>query len=151
MKLIRFVRSGAGLLSIGLVIALGYSGNTLAFTAGCWADFYEFSNYIGPIIRIEGPATLPNLRKVQSTNWESRIDSMVVGPNARVWLYEHANFKLMLTEMSKYPELMNSLGISEKEVKEESELIFSPNEKIHHLGEYNFHKKAKSIKIECTK
>lgn len=133
------------------IILLGYSIPSQAFVPGCWADFYEFSNYIGPIIRIEGPASLPSLTKVQNANWDARIDSMIVGPKATVRLYEHPNFKLMLTEMSKYPELMESLGISQDEVKSESELIFNANEKIHHLGEYNFHKKARSIKIECIK
>lgn len=131
-------------------ITLGPSTFVHGYTAGCWADFYAFSNYIGPVIRIEGPATLPNLRNIQNRNWESKIDSMTVGPKAKVWLYEDTDFELKATEMSKYPELMKSLGLTENEIKQESELIFSPNEKIHHLGEYNFHKKAKSIKIECT-
>lgn len=135
---------------LGLCGTLGFSGSALSFTQGCWADFYEYSNYIGPVIRIEGPAKLPSLKSVQGSDWESKIDSMVVGPKARVWLYENPNFKLTLSEMSNYPDLMKALGITKDEVNKEFELIFNPKEKIHHLGEYNFHKKTKSIKIECT-
>ncbi|MGR9107091.1 MAG: beta/gamma crystallin domain-containing protein [Gammaproteobacteria bacterium] len=141
---------GIGVLALAFLVTLGFSGPAQAFTAGCWADFYEFSNYVGPVIRIEGPAELESLRNVQGSNWESKIDSMVVGPKARVWLYENPNFKLTLSEMANYPELMKALGITQEEVHKESELTFNPKESIHHLGEFNFHKKAKSIKVECT-
>lgn len=151
MKNTRSTEYGTGMASLVLLTALGFPGTAQSFTSGCWADFYEFSNYIGPVVRIEGPAELPNLLKVQGSNWESKIDSIVVGPKARVWLYENPNFKLTLSEMSDYPDLMKALGITEAEVHKEFELVFNPNEKIHHLGEYNFHKKTKSIKIECTK
>lgn len=150
MKNIRFAHQNAGLLSVAFLIACGYSGQAQSFTKGCWADFYEFSNYIGPVIRIEGPAELPNLLNVQGSNWEAKIDSMVVGPNARVWLYENPNFKLTLSEMANYPELMKALGITKEDVNKEFELMLNPEEKIHHLGEFNFHKKTKSIKVECT-
>lgn len=150
MKNTRSVQLGLGMLFLAFPIAFVYSGTTQPFTAGCWADFYEFSNYMGPIIRIEGPAELPNLRDVQGSNWESKIDSMVVGPKAKVWLYENPDFKLTLSEMASYPDLMEALGITADEVDKESEFVFNPKEKIHHLGEFNFHKKAKSIKIECS-
>jgi hypothetical protein len=149
MKNTHSVRLGIGLLFLAFPIAFVYSGTTPSFTAGCWADFYESSNYMGPIIRIEGPAQLANLRDVQGGNWESKIDSMVVGPKAKVWLYENPDFRLTLSEMASYPKLMEALGITREEVHKESELVFNSKEKIHHLGEFNFHKKAKSIKIEC--
>jgi hypothetical protein len=151
MKNTRFVQRSSGMLSVAFLVAFGYSDQALSFTAGCWADFYEFPNYVGPVIRIEGPAELANLRNFQGSNWESKIDSMVVGPKARVWLYENLDFKLTLSEMANYPDLMKALGITQEEVHKESELVFNPREKIHHLGEYNFHKKTKSIKVECTK
>ncbi|MGH8547821.1 MAG: beta/gamma crystallin domain-containing protein [Methylococcales bacterium] len=150
MENTRSVRLGISLLFLAFPIAFIYAGKVPSFTAGCWADFYEFSNYMGPIIRIEGPAELPNLRDVQGSNWESKIDSMVVGPKAKVWLYENPDFKLTLSEMVRYPDLMEALGITEVEVDKESEFVFNPRENIHHLGEFNFHKKTKSIRIECT-
>jgi hypothetical protein len=151
MKHTHSVHLRAGLLSVSCLVASCFSGPAHSFTPGCWADFYEFSNYIGPIIRIEGPADMPNLQNVQGSNWDSKIDSMVVGPKAQVTLYENPNFKLTLSEMANYPNLMKALGITKDDVHRESELIFNPKEKIHHLGEYNFHKKTRSLKIECTK
>ncbi|WP_419635988.1 hypothetical protein, partial [Thiolapillus sp.] len=95
-----------------------------------------------------GSDTLGN---VKGENWSERIDSIVVGPKAKVTVYENINYKLTLTEMSKFPVLMRSLGITEEDIKEDSELIFGPNSMIHHLGEYNFHKKTKSLKVDCFK
>ncbi len=151
MKNVRIIQQSNSILSVAFLIAVGYSGQVQSFTAGCWADFYEFPNYVGPIIRIEGPAELETLHNVQGADWESKIDSMVVGPKAQVWLYENPNFKLTLSEMANYPELMKALGITAEEVHNESDLIFNSSEKVHHLGEFNFHKKTKSIKIDCTK
>lgn len=117
----------------------------------CWVDVYESPNYSGAHLRIEGPVKLRNLRAVDDQNWESRIDSLVVGPKARLQIFENTNFKRTLSEMAKYPDLMKSLGITDEEVKQESDVEFSPGEMVHHLGELNFHKKTKSLKIECVK
>ena len=51
--------------------------------------------------------------------------------------------------MSQYPVLMRSLGITEEDIKQDSELIFNAKEMVHHLGQYNFHKKTKSLKVDC--
>lgn len=137
------------LLITPMLLALPFE-SAMAFTRGCWVDLYEYSNYVGKVARIEGPASLASMKKIDGKNWDSRVDSLVVGPNAKVMLYEHPGFKMTLGEMANYPELMKSLGISEDDVRGESELVFGANEKVHHLGEFNFHKKARSIKVECT-
>ena len=139
-------------LKIILIITLmSQSSTVFALGDHCWVDFYEYAQYIGKKIRLHGPIALPNLRKIEGENWEARIDSLVVGPKAKVIIYENLNYKLTLTEMAKYPVLMKSLGITEDDIKLDSELIFSPNNKSHHLGEFNFHKKTKSLKIECER
>ncbi len=132
-----------------ILALLGQSPAALAKNTDCWADFYEYAQFIGDHFRIQGPKELPNLRNVNGENWESRIDSIIVGPKARVTIYENINYKLTLTEMAKYPVLMKSLGITEKDIREDSELIFDAKSKPHHLGEYNFHKKTKSLKVQC--
>ncbi len=138
-------------LALILVVML-FAQSPAAFAKdnGCWAEFYEFAQMIGDKFRVEGPAKLSNLKNVEGENWDSRIDSIVVGPKAEVTVYENINFKLTLTEMAKYPVLMRSLGISEKDIKQDSELIFSSGEMVRHLGQFNFHKKTKSLKVDCT-
>lgn len=146
MKISKFARS----FVFGLLLLLGHSSIASAKVEGCWADFFEYAQYIGEHFRLEGPIQLRNLRNVKGDNWDLRIDSIMVGPRAKVTVYENIDFKLTLTEMAKYPQLMKSLGITEQDIREESEIIFPPKEEVHHLGEYNFHKKVRSIKIECV-
>jgi hypothetical protein len=150
MNGIKTVLRNNGWMMFLLVGMLGQGSNVDAKQGDCWVDLYEYAEYIGDHIRIDGPAGLANLRSVNGENWEAKIDSLKIGPSARVTIFEHTNYKLTLTEMAKHPDLMKSLGITEKDIREESELIFDPNDKINHLGIYNFHKKTKSLKIECV-
>ncbi|MEN8260593.1 MAG: beta/gamma crystallin domain-containing protein [Pseudomonadota bacterium] len=131
------------------VLSLGVGNGAYAQKTDCWVDFYEFPNYKGAHVRLKGPIELRNLHTVQGENWEARIDSLAVGPKAEVHIFENIDFKLTLSEMTKYPDLMRALGISQEEVEQESVLVFYANQKSHHLGEVNFHKKTKSLKIKC--
>ena len=142
-----FLRSR--LMFVVIILLLGNSTAATALGKPCWVDFYENAQYIGDHIRLHGPLSLPNLSNVEGQDWDARFDSLIVGPKAKVTIYENPNYKLTLTEMAKHPVLMKSLGITEKDIKLESELIFGPNIQSHHLGEFNFHKKTRSLKIEC--
>ena len=129
------------------LLALG--SNAYAEDKRCWADFFEGTQYTGKHFLIEGPAQLENLSNVNGENWDLRIDSIKVGPKAKVTVFENPNFKMTLKEMAKYPDLMHSLGVTEKDIREDSELIFNANTKIHDLSDFNFHKKIRSLKVEC--
>lgn len=117
----------------------------------CWADFFYDSQYAGKHFRLEGPVQLENLRNVQGENWELKISSLKVGPKANVSVYENTNFKLTLKEMEKYPDLLKSLGLTEKDAMEDKELIFRPNSVVHDLSDFNFRNKIRSLKINCDK
>lgn len=115
----------------------------------CWVDLYQDSQYTGKHLRLEGPVQMENLKNVQGENWELCIDSLKVGPRAKVTLFENTNFKLTLKEMEKYPDLLKSLGLTEKDAMEDKELIFIPNTKVHDLSDFNFRNKVRSLKIDC--
>lgn len=117
----------------------------------CWVDFYQNSQYSGKHLHLEGPVQLENLRNVHGENWELHIDSLKVGPKAKVTIYENTNFKLTLKEMEKYPELLKSLGLTEKDAQEDKELIFIANSRIHDLSDFNFRNRIRSLKIDCEK
>jgi hypothetical protein len=131
------------------LLGAGAASTAGAADNGCWADFYEFPNFKGAHVLIEGPVQLPNLKNFEGQNWESRFDSAVIGPKAKVKVYENIDYKLTLGEIAKYPDLMNALGITKKDLDLATDFEFAPGHKTHHLGEYNFHKKIKSLKIEC--
>jgi hypothetical protein len=115
----------------------------------CWGDFFEGTQYSGKHLFIEGQTKLENLSKVNGDNWEKRIHSLKVGPKARVTVYQNPRFELTLTEMAKKPDFMNAWGITEQDILEDSELIFNENAMIHDLGDFNFHNKIRSLKIDC--
>ena len=115
----------------------------------CWGDFFEASQYAGKHLYLEGPSKLETLGRVNGENWDKRIHSLKVGPKAKVTVYQNPRFELSLTEMAKKPNLMRAWGITLQDIKEDSELIFTENATIHDLGDFNFHKKIRSLKIEC--
>lgn len=116
----------------------------------CWVDFFEDSQYAGQHFRLEGPAQLADLNKVNGENWDKRIHSLKVGPKAKVTVYQNPRFELPLPELAKRPDLLQSLGLTEQDVKEDAELIFMANSNIHDLGDFGFHKKVRSLKVECV-
>ena len=130
---------------------LGGVSSAYAGDENCWAEFFQNSDYAGPHFRLAGPVEFDNLQNVNGENWALRIDSLKVGPKAKLVIFENINFKLTLKEMAKYPDLMRALGYTEQDVKEDSELIFGANANIHDLSDFNFHHKIRSLKIDCIK
>ncbi|MBT9097278.1 hypothetical protein KFZ76_06095 [Methylovulum psychrotolerans] len=130
-------------------LLLGTVATAYAGDEACWAEFFHGTNYTGEHVRLNGPVQLDNLHNVNGENWDLRIDSIKVGPKAKVTVFENLNFKLTLKEMAKYPDLMRSLGVTEQDIKEDSELIFGAKATIHDLSDFNFHDKTRSLKIDC--
>ena len=150
MKLINLVTRTFKTIFI-VTMFLGRVSAAHAENENCWAEFFENSGYTGSHFRLAGPIELDNLQNVHGENWASRIDSIKVGPKAKLVIFENINFKLTLKEMAKYPELLRALGFTEQDVKEDSELIFGANANIHDLSDFNFHNKIRSLKIDCLK
>ena len=143
------VRSGFKATSL-IIVLLGQSANVAAQDKDCWVDFFEGSQYTGKHFQLDGPTQLENLNDVNGEHWDSRISSIKTGPKATVTVFDNVNFKLSSTDMAKSPGLMRSWGITEKDIKEESELIFKSNATIHDLSDFNFQHKVKSLKITCS-
>ncbi len=140
------------LITLFSVAAIGFSAPSQAQKkAGCWVDIFRDDHYTGQKHRIKGPKQLKNLISLNGSNWDKQIESIIVGPNAVVTLFENKNFKLTLKEMANHPVLMKSLGITKQDILEDSELIFQPNVKVHNFGEFSFYHKIRSIKVECVK
>lgn len=127
----------------------GLASNVYAVDKDCWADFFEHAQYVGKHLLIEGSTKLENLNKVNGEDWNQRIHSIKVGPKAKVTVFQNPRFELTLTEMAKKPDLMRAWGITEQDIKEDSELIFNANATIHDLGDFGFHRKIRSLKVEC--
>lgn len=116
--------------------------------AKCWVDFYEYPQYSGAHIRISGPVKLANL-KVHGQNWDSKIDSLIVGKGARTSLFELPDFQLENSDVYQDPDHMRGLGITSEYGSQQQGLTFNPDEHVEHLGVWGFHKRARSLTIEC--
>lgn len=136
-----------------VIVNLLLGGVSAAYAADddCWAEFFQKNDYQGPHFRLQGPVKWGNLHNINGENWVSRIDSLKVGPKGKLLLFENIDFKLTLKEMAKYPDLLSSLGLTEEDVKEDSELIFLADSNIHDLSDFNFRNKVRSLKLECLK
>ena len=51
--------------------------------------------------------------------------------------------------MRKYPDLLKSLGLTEEDAKEDTELMFDEKSVVHDLSDFNFRNKIRSLKIDC--
>ena len=134
-----------------VTLLMSYSSTAFAKSTNCWVDFYDDAMYKGNTFRVTGPARLKNLSNINGANWDKRIESIIIGPNATLTVFENKNFKLTLTEMANYPVLMKSLGITKQDILDESEIIFHPNTKIHSFGDYHFYHKIRSLRVDCVK
>jgi hypothetical protein len=125
--------------------------STLSYAADnpCRVDVFAEPDYAGKHTQITGPAEFKTLTNVNGEDWAEQIHSLKVGSKAKITVYKNTDFKLTVPEVAKSPELMNSLGVTEKDVKEDSMLIFNEDATIHDLSDFSFHKKIKSLKVEC--
>jgi Beta/Gamma crystallin len=148
MNIMRFVAGNLKLMPVLFLVTISQS-IVYAESEDCWADFFEESEYKGKHFSLKGAANLENLNQVGSEDWNRRIHSMKIGPKAKVTVFQCPRFELPLTEMAKKRDFMNAWGITEQDIKEDSELIFSGEAAIHDFGDFNFHKKVRSLKVEC--
>jgi len=132
------------ILAFSSVLSTAYAKNI-----ECWAEFFQDSQYGGKQFRLDGPVQLENLKNVYGENWEFRIESLKVGSKAIVTVFENPNFKLTLKETEKNPDLLRSLGLTEKDALEDKEQVFIANSKIHDLSDFKFRNKIRSLKIDC--
>ena len=99
---------------------------TVAESNGCWARIHDGQNYTGRTLTLMGEQSLPNLEFGQGYDWEGDIDSIEVGPKARLVLYEDENY-----------------GDKKRELK--------ANEKVADLHKTIFSEGVESMKLMCAK
>lgn len=134
----------------GCLTAVAIMGPPGVAVAGdCWLDVYSEIGFKGEHARIEGPAQLPNLRSVAGADWSNRIDSLAVGPKAVVQAYRKESFRDQPVANPNHPDALKNWG--EKPSDSGDQVSFGPGQKLHHLGELDFHHNINSLKIDCAK
>ncbi len=116
-------RSAAVLLCVA---ALSWAGGCVR--EGCWVEIYEDEHFsrADSWDVIHGPGRWSDLRRLPGAykrDWGDRIDSLVVGPHARVILWKDRDF-------------------------EDDFRMFGPGDRVPELDDLDFEDEAESMKIE---
>ncbi|MDD5036666.1 MAG: hypothetical protein PHE55_18155 [Methylococcaceae bacterium] len=120
----------------------------MAASGDCWLDVYDKTEFNGNHAHLEGPAQLANLGKLNNEDWGSRIESLIVGPKARVLAFRKENFKEDETGLNYHGDAIQRWGEKPQDYSNQ-EISFGPGRKEHHLGELNFHRSINSLTIKC--
>jgi len=70
------------------VVLLPTVGAAEQMRAGCWASFYEQSNFNGDSLTLIGPVELQTLDRGSATQLKRDIKSVVTGPRATLVVYQ---------------------------------------------------------------
>ena len=141
-------RAACGAAAFAFVFALatshaaGSAGDQQAFLPpyqgdrGCWASIFDGVDFRGEAARLTGPTFVekfqseskvvePDLRNVGGQDFFRRIDSLIVGPNAKLVAYAGQWFSA-------------------------AEITFLPNARVADLGTINFRNRIESVKLQCV-
>ena len=84
-------------------------------SGGCWARLYPDENYKGDVFLLTGPIDIPKGR-VGDFDWGRKYESLVVGPDATLTVYDNEFFKDKVATFEqghRAPELDRKLGLFE--------------------------------------
>lgn len=93
---------------------------------GCWAMLFEDNDFDpkDPNIRVDGPQELASLENLGGRNWGDDIQSIVVGPDATVEVYDKKDFR-------------------------GAQVVLQPGQKVADLGKFDMRNAINSMKISC--
>lgn len=83
---------------------------------GCWARLFDGSNYRGNVLTLAGPIDIPQARLGANFTWSRKYDSVIVGPNATLTVYDNQDYKDKAATFKpgqKVPDLNEKLGFFE--------------------------------------
>lgn len=85
-------RAGKGKSNPSEPMVLALTTVVFAESSGCWARIFDEVNYGGRALTLMGAQALPNLEFGEGNDWEGDIDSVQVGPKARLALFDDEDF-----------------------------------------------------------
>jgi hypothetical protein len=143
-------RLGRFTLSLFAAVLL-ISASSIVAAKECWLDLYDKPDYQGSHVRVKGPAELSSLQSLNGEDWSNRIESLVVGPDAEVFAFRQEAFKDEPEGPINHPYELQTWGEKDIGSAQDLKISFGPGTKEHHLGDLNFHRNIKSLKILCRR
>lgn len=93
-------------------VVLAVTTIAVAESTGCWAKIHDGEGYTGRTLTLMGKQSLPHLEFGIGSDWEGDIDSVEVGPNATLTMYDDENYAddaRELTPNTRVPDLHQAL------------------------------------------
>lgn len=114
----------------------------------CWVEIFEQPGFQGRSARIEGPAELPTMETINGQPWQSRVDSLRVGPGAIVSLYKDPYFKSERPDPLNHPDALKAWKY-EDENYTDTMITLGLGQQAHHLSELGFQHEIRSMRVRC--
>lgn len=126
MLCVTVVLSCIGAQVDGAGVSQQQDNNPLKHDNKCWAEIYMNSDFDknGPRLLLVGPHELATLKGLNDQNWNNDIESIIVGPEALMVLYEHPEF-------------------------EGRTLIVAANQTLSNLTDAQMKNKSESLRLSC--
>jgi hypothetical protein len=101
-------------VTVPTIVLVPYSAENPNLADGCWTRLFDGTDLKGKdMLTIAGPMDLQSLKTPSGINWSKRAESLVVGPKAKVTVFENEMFKnkqLTFQANQKVPSLRKELG-----------------------------------------
>lgn len=84
---------------------------------GCWARLFDGKDYRGDVLTLAGPIDIPKATLGTTFAWGRKYDSVIVGPNATLTVYDHQDYKDKTATFKagqKVPDTNEKLGFFEQ-------------------------------------
>lgn len=81
--------------------------------SGCWVKLYDKKDYSGDSFLLVGPVELPVMTGPFGFNWENKVRSLEVGPNANLTIFDNRNFRdedKFVDAGKKIPDMSKKMG-----------------------------------------
>lgn len=92
----------------------------------CWVKLYDADNFseVSSYTTLQGPVELATMANLDGKDWRDQIESLIVGPGARVELYKSENYA-------------------------GTPITFNANQRVEKLGDLNYEDDVESLKLTC--
>ncbi len=80
--------------TVVMMVPIQVASQNAAMKQGCWAKVYDRENYIGDSLTLIGSVGLPDMdvNGPFGLNWDDKVNSIELGPRARVLVYDNENY-----------------------------------------------------------
>jgi len=126
MSILRIVLPTIAVIALSRAPVLAADLETQVVDKNCWIEVFEDDNFDmdDPHVKLQGPKEFATLKNLAGKDWNNDIESVIVGSNARVKVYEDKDFK-------------------------GTELAFAPGQRIPNLGKLDMANDIESMKVAC--